>query len=238
MSGCCDPSAYRATFSAREAERAARSFERRGLDSAAGPMIGALARGGLEGRTVLEVGAGVGTAVVALVKSGAERSVAVDISPEYRVEAERLFRRHAISDRVELVTGDITQTTSVGEADVVFLNKVICCYPDAPALLEAVTSRTVDRLAMSFPRRRLLVRVVFGLVNLGQRLRRNSFRVFVHPPDELKAGVEAAGLRSVASGRTPVWEWHVWERPAGRASRCDQVSNADSASMDRPRRSR
>lgn len=213
MSGCCDPGSYKGVFSEREARRSARAFNKRGLDSTAGPMIGALASGGLEGASVLEVGAGVGTAQVALIKSGAERSVAVDISPAYRKEAEALLTANAVRDRVELVVGDIVADEGeIQGADVVFLNKVLCCYPDGPGLIEAVTRRASDRLAMSFPRKRLFVRAVLRLINFGQWVRRSSFRVFLHDPASIRRQVESTGMHEVAGGETPVWEWHVWER--------------------------
>jgi hypothetical protein len=52
------------------------------------------------------------------------------------------------------------------DADVVTLNRVVCCYPDAEALLGAAAARTQQVLAFTYPRDRWYVRSMFALVKL------------------------------------------------------------------------
>ena len=176
-------------------------------------MVGALAQRGIEGATVLEVGAGIGSAQVALLGSGASRSVAYDLSPAYEVASAELLQEHGLEDRVEWHTGDLlAEDAGAGDADVVFLNRVVCCYPHMTEMVDAVSARTGRLLAMSYPRDRWWLRIGLRLVNLTLRLRRTSFRVFLHDPREIRRRVEAAGLSEAAAGTTAVWEWRVWER--------------------------
>lgn len=201
-------------FNDREARRALRAFRRKGLDSTAGPMIGALARRGLDGATVLEIGAGVGSAQVALVSSGASRSVAYDLSPAYEQVSAELLREHGFADRVEWHTGDfVAEADGVAEADVVFLNRVVCCYPHMTDLLGAATKKARRMLAFSYPRDRWWLRFWIRLVNGLLWLRRTSFRAFVHDPGAMAGLVSAGGFVEVDSGRTLAWEWKVWQRP-------------------------
>jgi hypothetical protein len=67
-------------------------------------------------------------------------------------------------------------------------------------------------LALSYPRDRWWLKVGLGAINAFFRLRRTSFRVFIHDPNEIARRVRSAGLSEVASGRNLAWEWHVWER--------------------------
>jgi magnesium-protoporphyrin O-methyltransferase len=102
----------------------------------------------------------------------------------------------------------------VGPADVVFGNRVICCYPDMPAMVDAMTSRAQERLAASYPRDRWMTRLGVRFLNLLLRLRRVGFQAYVHSPKEIKDRVEHAGFELTASGKTSIWLWQVWERSA------------------------
>jgi magnesium-protoporphyrin O-methyltransferase len=226
MAGCCDPSGYRQVFNKREARRAARAYRRRGLDSTARPMVAALEAKGIDGASVLEVGAGVGSAQVALLEAGARSGVAYDLSPAHQEVGEALLAEHGLSDRVEWRTGDFVADRAAPHADIVFLNRVVCCYPGIE-LVDAVASRSVRLLAMAYPRDRWWVRAGVRALNGFLRIGRTTFRVFVHPTTEVGRRVAAAGLREVASGRKLMWEWHVWERGQSPTAAAVQVGVPD-----------
>jgi len=212
MASCCDPSGYRQVFNSREARRAARAYRRKGLDSTARPMVRALRERGLDGASVLEVGAGVGAAQVELLQAGAGRGFAYDLSPAHRQVGEELLEAHGLADRVEWRTADFVADPAASPADVVFLNRVVCCYPDMPGMVDAASIRAGRLLAMSYPRDRWWVRFGIRALNGFMRVMRTTFRVFVHPTDEIYRRTTATGLTEIASGRTLLWEWHVWER--------------------------
>jgi magnesium-protoporphyrin O-methyltransferase len=213
MAGCCDTSGYRGAFNTKTAQRAAQSFLDKGLDSTAASMTAALRDRGVSNTSVLEVGAGSGGALVTLFEAGASSAIAFDIAPAYEREARTLMETRGIDASLEWHTGDfVALADSVGVSDVVFLNRVVCCYPDMEALVDAATSKTGRWLAVSYPRNRWLARTFVRLLNGWLRFRRNSFRVFVHDPDAIRRRVEARGLVNVAGGMTPGWHWMVWER--------------------------
>ncbi|HEX9977960.1 MAG TPA: class I SAM-dependent methyltransferase [Acidimicrobiia bacterium] len=213
MPACCDPKAYGSVFDERDARRNAANFRRKGLGSTAAEMVRALAERGLAGTTVLEVGAGSGSAQVALLEAGAARGVAFDLSPASEAVAAELLAERGLAGRVEWHTADFVAVgPAVAAADIVFLNKVVCCYPDMPALIDAAVGHARRFVAVALPRRRLFVRAGIRLINGFLRLRRTTFRVFSHDPGEVARRVEAEGLGEVASGTTAFWEWHLWER--------------------------
>lgn len=201
-------------FNAEQAARAVRRFERKGLDATAQPMIEVLRSHGVEGATLLEVGAGSATALVMLLEGGAARAVGYDISPSYEEVAGALIAGRGLTDRVEWHTGDYLAAGDIREADVVFLNRVVCCYPNMEPLVDAAATRTRSLLALSYPRDRWFIRLGIRMINGFLRLRHVTFRVFVHEPAVIDARVTAAGLREVASGSTAAWHWKVWERVA------------------------
>ena len=213
MSGCCDRSGYRGVFNTKTAERNVRYFLKKGLDSTARPMVDAVSSRGVEGASVLEIGAGAGTALVSLLEAGAIRADAFEISAAYEGPARRLLEERGIDAPVEWHTGDfVAMTDAVDRADVVFLNRVVCCYPDMEELVDAVGSKCTRLLAMSYPRNRWPFRLFIRIANTWLRFRKNSFRIFLHAPDAVAKRVSGAGLREVASGTTAGWHWKVWER--------------------------
>src|SRR5437868_717358 len=103
---------------------------------------------------------------------------------------------------------------TVTDADVVTLNRVVCCYPDAEALLRGAAARTRRLVAFSYPRDRWYMWIMTVLENFWRRLRGSSFRIFVHPPERMEAVLEAAGLVRVARRGTLVWVLDLYRRRA------------------------
>lgn len=178
-------------------------------------MVDALSDNGLAGATVLDVGAGAGTAIAAMFERGAAAATAVDLSPHYVETAERLLSERGVDDRVTWHTGDFVELADgLSRRDVVFLNRVVCCYPFVEEMLDSATDSAKRMVAVSYPRDRLPIRAFIRVSNWWLRLTRSSFRVFVHDPRHIGDRMEDAGFEEVASGRTLAWEWHVWKRPA------------------------
>ena len=85
---CCDPSVYDDTFDARRAEERLRDYRRNGATGWTRRLVAGLTADGVEGMTVLDIGAGVGAVHHALLEAGAASAIDVDASGPY-LEASR-----------------------------------------------------------------------------------------------------------------------------------------------------
>ena len=56
------------------------------------------------------------------------------------------------------------------------------------------------------------MRIALRVINLVQRVKRTTFRVFLHEPDEIHATLAQAGLTRRTLRRTMGWEVVVYER--------------------------
>ena len=208
VGGCCDQDGYDEIFGDRFARRVARRCRKRGLDPTRRRVVDFLVSHGIEDATILEIGGGIGELHLELLRRGARAATNLEISNGYEQEASLLLDESGLGDRVTRRFLDIaTSPYDVEPADVVVLHRVVCCYPDYNRLLSAAASHARQFLVFSHPPRTLLTRSSFGFENLVRRLRRNDFRVFVHPPEAMVAAVEKQGM--VLEYRHPGLWWSV-----------------------------
>jgi len=162
---------------------------------------------------VLDVGAGIGALSFELLAAGAERVTAVEAAPAYVAAAREEAGRRNVSERLGLVLGDFVSVAGdVMQADVVTMDRVVCCYPAYQPLLEAASRRSRRLLGFSYPRERWYVRAAVGAQNLGRALFRNSFRGFVHSARGMEALLEQHGFVRMQRRETLKWSADLYVR--------------------------
>jgi magnesium-protoporphyrin O-methyltransferase len=200
-------------FSTRVARRSLERYRSKGLDEIERRIVASAKEGGLEGARVLEIGGGIGAIQAELLEAGAATGEIVELVRAYESPARALAADKGLAGRVTFRVVDLLEDPDAVEpADVVVLNRVVCCSSDGVEL-SGVAARLARRsILLSYPRDLPWVRFGIGLINVGQWLFRRSFRAFVHPPAELRAAVEAQGLRLTDLGRTAFWEYTTLQR--------------------------
>jgi magnesium-protoporphyrin O-methyltransferase len=207
VAGCCEPRGYDQAFDPGRARRSAGRYRSRGLSRTARRIVELVAEQGIEGATVLEIGGGIGDLHVELLERGAARATNLELSPAYEEEALRLLAERGLAGRVERRQHDIAvDPDAVEPADVVILNRVVCCYPDYRRLLSAAADHARRQLVFSHPPRNLLSRGLLGGENLSNRIMRCDFRAFAHPPEAMLAVLAEHGLRPTTPTVGRVWQ--------------------------------
>jgi len=215
VSDCCTPKGYGQIFSAKNAAGEAKRYRRKGLDGTSKRIFDFVRERGVEGKTLLEVGGGIGAIEIELLKAGMARAINVELTPTYEAAARELLVEAGLTDQVERRVMDFAQAgPGVETADVVVMNRVICCYPDMPKLASAAAERTGEVLVMSFPNRRWWTRLGLTVANLGFQVVRMQFRVFLHSPELIQAAVQQHGFRTRFNERGLLWQVNAFERIA------------------------
>ena len=179
----------------------------------ASSMVDYLTSRDVEGADVLEVGGGVGAIQLELLKAGVAESVNVELSSGYDEAAQRLAKEEGLEDRITRQLGDFVERQHEFEpADIVVMNRVVCCYPWMERMMEAAVSKTGRYLALVFPRERWWVKFALGSGNMFMKLRKCDFRAFVHPVDDIEAVATRAGLVVRHTDRNLIWQALVFER--------------------------
>jgi 2-polyprenyl-3-methyl-5-hydroxy-6-metoxy-1,4-benzoquinol methylase len=211
---CCPRyCAAEAQFDRKTAERDLRRYRHRGADRITRLLITELQRWPLEGASILDVGGGIGVIDMELADSGAGSATVVEASPAYFEVARNDVESRYGSRSTQFVVGDfVAMAPTLSDADVVTLDRVVCCYPDAETLLRGAAQRTRRLLAFTYPRNRWYVRAFIALENSWRRLRGKPFRAFLHPPERMHAVLETAGLVRAARQGTAVWMVDLYHR--------------------------
>jgi magnesium-protoporphyrin O-methyltransferase len=201
-------------FSPRAARRTLKRYRTRGLDTLERELLEQVSSRGLEGARVLEIGGGIGAIQAELLEAGAETGEVVELVAAYEPYARELARDKGIESRTSFRVEDVLEEPAgVEPADVVVLNRVVCCSSDGIELAGIAAGLCTRTLALSFPRERMVVKAGLHALNAVMGLLRRSFRVFVHPRAALVAAAEAEGLALDGSGGTFAWEFAVFRRP-------------------------
>jgi len=146
-----------------------------------------------------------------LLERGASSALGVDLAPRMLEEARRWAAERGLAERTRYVEGDfVFLSEPIETADITLLDKVVCCYPDADALIGKALEKTRRVVALTYPRDRWLVRVGIFLGGWAMRLIRSGFRPYLHHPVQIQDRILRAGFEKRYEGSTWIWLTQVF----------------------------
>ena len=182
-------------------------------------LLEAITQAGVADRTVLDVGCGIGDLAIEVVARGAASGTGFDLSAKAIDEARKLALARGVGDRMRFEVGDGAKL-DLPAADIVVINRVVCCYPDTDNLLERTLGAAGSVFAMTAPvsdgSTGLFNRAVNRFRNAWYRMRPKKFagfRTFVHDLGAIDERVRSAGFRRIVhERRRVVWDLAVYAR--------------------------
>jgi 2-polyprenyl-3-methyl-5-hydroxy-6-metoxy-1,4-benzoquinol methylase len=200
-------------FSEAEAKAELRNYRRRGPMNQTKLILEAIRSLSLKNADLLDIGGGIGAIHHELLEDVAREATHVDASSAYLREAKAETARRGHSERVNFVHADFTDIANqLSEADIVTLDRVVCCYPDFRRLLKSAADHSRRALALTYPRETWYMRFALRAANFFQRLRKDPFRVFLHPIADMDALLKREGFKRVSLRRLLVWEMALYQR--------------------------
>jgi len=168
---------------------------------------------GLKDVQLLDIGGGVGVIHHELLMDTAHEATHVDASSAYLKVAKDESEKRGNNERVKFIHADFTDVASeLPQADVVTLDRVVCCYPDFRSLLKNASEHSRKVIAMTYPREMWYLRIGLGFINFIQKLRRDPFRVFIHPIHEMDGLLSGQGFKRISMKRLFVWEMALYQK--------------------------
>ncbi len=170
---------------------------------------------GVDGATVLDIGGGIGVIDQELLRAGASRATLADASGASLAVAREAASAAGLADRMTFVQGDAVRRADViGPADVVTLDRVICCYRDVESLVRLSAGWAGRLYGIVLPRDRWVVRVAIALESAWFWLTRRPYRPYAHPNRFVDALAVAEGLEPLAEAGTFFWRVALFRRTA------------------------
>lgn len=201
-------------FGRQQAERQIARYRRRGPDKTTRMLVEAIRAEGVDGLTLLDIGGGIGTIQLTLLKAGVTTATDVDASTGYLAVAQSEAKREGLGERVEYRYGNFTDLAAdIAPAGIVTLDRVVCCYHDMRALVGQSAAKAAQLYGLVYPRDTWWTRAAIAGTNLLLRLRRDPFRVFVHPTVAVDAIVRNSGLAPRYHRTAGPWQVVVYGRP-------------------------
>ena len=194
-------------FTLERAKTEMRRYRRRGPTGTARRILAMLREADARAMAVMDVGGGIGVMHHELLATGARSAVQVEASTAYIDVAREEAVRRAQSDRVTFVHGDaVNAVPGLPPADLVVLDRVLCCYPEFEPLVEVTAGRAIQYWAASYPRERWFIRLQMQWENSRREKAGNEFRSYLHPVDRVYALLAKAGLTPIRTHRGMFWE--------------------------------
>jgi hypothetical protein len=210
---CCQCQGIETLFGERTARKDLKRYRRKGPLQTTRILLDAIRAEGVRGSTLLDIGGGVGAISNELLKGGVSQATVVDASPAYLQAAHDEAERQGHADRIEHHYGDFVEVAPrIPSADIVTLDRVICCYDGMEALVSASASKARRLYGVVYPRDTWWDRLGVSIVNFACRVRRNPFRVFVHSPEAVEGILRSEGFARRFYRTTPVWQVILYAR--------------------------
>ena len=212
-SSCCDfRNATDLQFTSDKAAKELRAYHKGHVGPTTRLLRDGVVELGLNNGSLLDIGGGVGALTFELLERGMDAAVVADASIAYvRTAIEEAIRRKR-SRSVRVVYGDVLEVSKdLPSADLVTLDRVVCCYPSYQTILDEATRHALRAIALSYPRDRWIVRAAMWVEN-ARRARKSGFRTFVHSPAGIQEVIEQAGFQLASRRLTAMWTADIFVR--------------------------
>jgi 2-polyprenyl-3-methyl-5-hydroxy-6-metoxy-1,4-benzoquinol methylase len=169
---CCQCQLIETQFDRVAVESKVRRYHEKGPKKETKILVEALLSEGVEGSSILDVGGGLGVLEFELIKAGASGATNVEASSAYIDAAREEASRQALSDQIQHIHGDfVGLAPDVPPADIVTLDKVLCCYDDMESLVRGSVEKANKLYGLIYPRDTWWVKVATGIENLFRKLK-------------------------------------------------------------------
>ena len=194
-------------FSDTYARKELKAYRKNGASKSTLMLIAAIQAQKIESAKLLDIGGGVGAIQLALLKDSVASSTVVDASGGYLAVAMEEAERQALRERVSYHHGNFVDIAEkLSPADIVTLDKVICCYDDMPSLVSESVGLAKQYYGIVFPIENFLSQIQDFFYNLWMGITRNPYRSFLHPTLDIEAIIFEQGFKRVSYQRQALWQ--------------------------------
>jgi len=169
------------------AQRDVENYKKKGPKKSTTSLLHILKRLDLTGMHLLDIGAGIGVLSNELRENGLSEITHNDISSAYLNAFRSEIGDHLNGIKINSLKGDFVEVADkIESADIVVLDKSICCYPHYNELVQASASKAKTWYAYVIPRDKWWVKIVHYFGELRKTIKGDEFKSFIYPVDKIE----------------------------------------------------
>lgn len=210
---CCQCQGIEEVFSSDYVTKEIKAYRIKGPSKTTRMLVEDLKKAGLDGLSLLDIGGGVGAVQYELLEAGVKQATDVDASSAYLAGARSEAKRRGLDDKISYRHGNFVDLASdIPPADIVTLDRVICCYDDMEKLVGLSSERARKLYGVVYPRSTWWIRLGLAIGNFFLRLQGSSYRAYAHPEEAVESIISRNGLVRRSYRHTLIWQVVVFTR--------------------------
>ncbi len=211
--GCCQCQGIENMFDKKAAKRALKRYLKKGPSKTTEMLLKAIHKTEIKGLGFLDIGGGIGAIQYDLIKAGASSGTSIEASPAYIDLVKEEVHKNNLAEIIDFKHGDFTAIASdVDSADIVTLDKVICCYDDMSELVRLSFKRSRKIYAVIYPRDVWWTKLALPFINFYPIIKGSPFRVFIHPTKKVEEIIFRNGLKRDYYDTTLFWQVAIFTK--------------------------
>ncbi len=202
---CCGADLF---FNKKTAAKEYRQYQKKGPSKATAKIIQQLENQSVEGKSLVDVGGGIGALQWWFLQKGGKQTTDIDASSGYLEQVQNHAKENGWQDKTHFVLGDCTDVyKEIDDPHFITLDKVVCCYPNYKEILESTCEKSTGHISLSYPMDGMISQAIRGLAVLFFMLKRNPYRPYVHSVKEIRNVFAQKDYQRIAHDF--VFPWHV-----------------------------
>lgn len=202
---CCGADMF---FDKKTANKKYKAYLKKGPARVTAKIISQLMTHTIEGKSMVDIGGGIGALQWWFLENGGSKTVDIDASSGYLKQAKDHAKSKGWDSSSEFLLGDCMEVYPQIEAtDYITLDKVVCCYPNYKEILEATCDKATTAVSLSYPMDGFLSEIIRKMGDFFMSFKDNPFRPFIHPVKDIRLVFEQKGFKRVAHNLA--FPWHV-----------------------------
>lgn len=191
-----------------------KKYRKDGPKKTTSQLMEALKSEDIQGMTLLDIGGGVGDIQHGLLKSGVSHALNVEGSTAYSEACQEEAERQGHADKIKHMPGNFVDLAGdIPEADIVTLDRVICCYDDMPRLVNLSVQKAKKFYGVVYPRDLWWVRLVNEIYyNFRNWLTGNPMRNYVYATKAVEGEIQKNGFKRSYHRKMGPWQVAVFSR--------------------------
>jgi 2-polyprenyl-3-methyl-5-hydroxy-6-metoxy-1,4-benzoquinol methylase len=212
---CCAINGIDEMFDDSNAAKELKKYQNRGVTGTTKILVNFFETADLGGKTLLDIGGGVGIIQHELIKNGITKAISVEASTAYNKASKVEAKARGHTNSIKYIEGDfVTSSIDVPDVDIVTLERVICCYPNMKDLVSKSLDHTKEFYGIVYPRGNIILKIGTSLLNLYQKISGKEYRSYVHSQKEFYEITKEKGFNKILGKKRGIWIVEIFRRDA------------------------